>query len=374
MQLLAVDVGTGTQDILLFDSSRSPENCLKLVMPSPTMYVAGQIRQATARQHALLLTGVIMGGGPSAWATEDHHKARLPIFATPDAARSFNDDLDAVRRDLGIVIVGHDEAAQLAAQEGMAHVIMRDFDYGAIRQAFAAFGMDLRPDALMVAAFDHGNAPPDVSDRQFRLDYLARRLQIENRLSTFAFHASDIPPIMTRLQALVETAGDVDVPLLVMDTAPAAVLGALDDPVVAQQPNAMVANIGNFHCLAFQYQGRQIIRLFEHHTGLLDQAALEGWLTRLADGTITHQRVFAEHGHGALVLAQTPLPMQFLAITGPRRAMLSRSDLPTYFAVPHGDQMLAGCWGMVRAAADLLPDWSGEIQAALRGDQARSLW
>ena len=37
-----------------------------------------------------------MGGGPSAWAAEDHARAGLPIYATPDAARSFNDDLEAV--------------------------------------------------------------------------------------------------------------------------------------------------------------------------------------------------------------------------------------------------------------------------------------
>lgn len=374
MQLLTVDVGTGTQDILLFDSERSPENCLKLVMPSPTLLVAGQIRQATAQGQTLLLTGVIMGGGPSAWATEDHHKAGLPIFATADAARSFNDDLEAVRHDLGVVIVDAGQAAQLAARPGVTHVNMRDFDYAAIRQAFAAFGLDLRPDALMVAVFDHGNAPPDVSDRQFRLDYLTQRLQADRRLSTFAFHAGDVPPILTRLQAVVDTARDVDVPLLVMDTAPAAVLGALDDPVAAGQPDALITNIGNFHCLAFQYREGQFVRLFEHHTGLLDQAGLEGWLVRLADGSITHRQVFAEHGHGALVLDATPAPLDFLAVTGPRRAMLARSDLPTYFAVPHGDQMLAGCWGMVRAAADLLPAWTEEIQATLRGDEARSLW
>jgi hypothetical protein len=31
MQILTVDIGTGTQDILLFDTERTPENCLKLV-------------------------------------------------------------------------------------------------------------------------------------------------------------------------------------------------------------------------------------------------------------------------------------------------------------------------------------------------------
>ena len=48
MQILSIDIGTGTQDILLFDSERTPENCLKLVMPSPTLRLSQRIRQATA--------------------------------------------------------------------------------------------------------------------------------------------------------------------------------------------------------------------------------------------------------------------------------------------------------------------------------------
>ncbi len=40
MRILAVDVGTGTQDILLFDSSQLLENNPKLVMPSATARVA----------------------------------------------------------------------------------------------------------------------------------------------------------------------------------------------------------------------------------------------------------------------------------------------------------------------------------------------
>lgn len=374
MQILAVDIGTGTQDVLLFDSSRSPENCLKMVMPSPTLWIADQIRAATRSQKALLLTGVLMGGGPSSWATEDHHRAGQPIYATPDAARSFNDDLEAVRRDLGIEIVDEVEAKRLAALPGVSPVVMRDFNYASIRQAFAAFGLDLQPDAAIIAVFDHGNAPPDVSDRQFRLDYLAQRLQADCRLSTFGFLAPAVPPSMTRLQAVVDSSWDVNAQLLVMDTAPAAVLGAQCDPAVAAHVDAMIVNVGNFHCLAFQYRGGQVVRLFEHHTGLLDRSQLEDWLRRLADGTISHQQVFAEHGHGALVLDSTPVPLDFVAVTGPRRALLAQSDLPITFAVPYGDQMLAGAWGMIRAAADLLPDWTDEVIEALMAEKDRSLW
>ena len=375
MQILAVDVGTGTQDILLFDSARDPENCLKLVMPSPTLQIAQQIRQATAQRRALLLTGVTMGGGPNAWAAADHRRAGLPIFATPAAARTFNDDLEVVQRQLGITLVGEDEAAALRQRDGVAHVLLRDFDYAAIQQAFAAFGVDLRPDALAVAVFDHGEAPPDVSDRQFRLDYLAQRLRQDRRLSTFAFPADAIPPIMTRLRAAADTAQvQSGLPVYVMDTAPAAVLGALDDPQVRARPDGQIANVGNFHCLAFQFAAGEIVRLFEHHTGLLDQAGLERWLLALADGSIAHSQVFAEHGHGAVILDATPRPLTFLAVTGPRRGLLAASRLPVYYAVPHGDQMLAGCFGLVRAVADLAPRWRESIVDALERGRGRSLW
>src|SRR5512142_133160 len=96
MRILAVDVGTGTQDILLFDTSVEVENCLQMIMPSPTVLVARQIREATAHGEDVLLTGTIMGGGPSSWAADDHMRAGRRVFATPSAAKSFNDDLDEV--------------------------------------------------------------------------------------------------------------------------------------------------------------------------------------------------------------------------------------------------------------------------------------
>ena len=36
MRILAVDAGTGTQDIFLFDSSGPPESSFKLIVPSAT--------------------------------------------------------------------------------------------------------------------------------------------------------------------------------------------------------------------------------------------------------------------------------------------------------------------------------------------------
>jgi uncharacterized protein (DUF1786 family) len=350
MQLLTVDVGTGTQDILLFDAERELENNYKLVLPSPTVVAANRIRAATRARRRLVLDGVTMGGGPSHWAARDHVQAGLEVFATADAARTFDDDLAAVA-EMGIQVVAPEEVLQLADQ-GATRVVLRDLALGHILQTLSSFGVDLHLAGLAVAVFDHGAAPPGCSDRTFRFDYLRDQLNGGAGLSGFAFDRASIPSSMTRLAA-VASSTPPDLPLLVMDTAPAAVLGALDDPNVRAARSPLVANVGNFHCLAFHLVEGAIAGLFEHHTGELTIERLWAYLDQLADGTISNAEVFADQGHGALVLDPTAPPPDLIAVTGPRRALAQpRSGRhQPYFAVPHGDMMLTGNIGLLRAAA-----------------------
>lgn len=368
MQILAVDVGTGTQDVLLFDTDREPENALKLVMPSPTVLVAQAIRAATQAGEDVLLTGVTMGGGPCGWAAEEHLKAGHRVWATPDAARTFNDDLAEVEA-MGVQVLGDDEAAPPG---DVRRLVLRDFDYAALARAFGAFGVDVeRVDVLAVAVFDHGAAPPGVSDRLFRFEYLAGRIRAGGGLAGFAFPAGDIPASMTRLQAVAATA-PAGRPLVVMDTAPAAVLGALEDPQVRGREAAIVANLGNFHALAFNLRNGEIAGLFEHHTGQLSRARLEKLVRGLDAGTLVNDEVFADHGHGALIVepALPPAGELWLAVTGPRRGVMAGSALRPHLAVPHGDMMMAGCWGLVRACAQALPWTAGAIERALGPSQS----
>ena len=193
---------------------------------------------------------------------------------------------------------------------------------------------------------------------------LAERFATGRGLLALGFRREQVPPEMTRLRAVADAAPE-DLPTLLMDTAPAAVLGALDDPRVAEQDDLLVANIGNFHCLAFHLSGGAIAGCFEHHTGELQPDQLEAFLQKLADGTISNHEVYQSMGHGALVLRPTPGARPFLAVTGPRRAMLRASALGPYFAVPHGDMMLAGCFGLLRAYAANYPAAAAAIEAAL---------
>lgn len=369
MKILAVDIGTGTQDILLLDTHLAVENAYKLVLPAPTMVIHRQIKDATRRRVPVLLSGVIMGGGPSQWAAEAHARAGLPLFATPQAAMSFNDDLSAVEA-MGIKVIGEDETRMLPSDT--LNVLMQDFDFSSIRSIFRGFEIHLDDlAAVAVAVFDHGAAPAHISDRQFRFDYLDAQIRSHNRLSSFAFLRDQIPPIMTRLQAVAGSNRDLPAPLIVMDTAPAAVLGATFDPHVRAQPRAVIANVGNFHTLAFRMGLQGIEGVFEHHTGLLTLHRLEQLILSLADGSLRHADVFNDHGHGALVYSADPLALRenpgSLVVTGPRRGLLESSPLSPYFAVPFGDMMISGCFGLIAAAADLIPDLHDPIHQCLLG-------
>ena len=75
MPLLAVDVGAGTQDILLYREDVPLEGSIKMVLPSPTVLVAGRIDRARSKGLDVFLEGPTMGGGSSAAAVTRHLKA-----------------------------------------------------------------------------------------------------------------------------------------------------------------------------------------------------------------------------------------------------------------------------------------------------------
>ncbi len=375
VRILAVDVGTGTQDILLFESGKTIENCFKLVMPSPTVIVANRVKQVTQQQQRLVLTGVTMGGGPSHWATRDHALAGYPVAVTPEAGRTFDDDLTQVEK-MGFEIIDDAEAARRMTLPDIVHVELQDFDAQAIITAFGAFNVDVHVNALALAAFDHGAAPPGISDRRFRFDFLAKTVQSNPIPSAFAYYTQDIPIELTRLQAIATSAtrylrisgSDIQTPIFLMDTGAAAVLGTLEDPHVRSQRECVLCNIGNFHTLAFHLVEGRIKGMFEHHTGEISKERLEELLLALAAGTLSNEEVFADSGHGALILqppAVAPQNFPFLAVTGPRRELLRGSRLHPYEATPHGDMMQAGNFGLLRAIADREPRLKAAIEPSL---------
>jgi uncharacterized protein (DUF1786 family) len=280
---------------------------------------------------------------------------------------------------MGVRLVSEDEARALNGD--LVRLELKDFDYPLLARTFADYGVPLEVDAVAVCVFDHGDAPPGYSDRQFRFDYLDALVKKANRLSAFAHRAEDVPASMTRLRAVVAAARaqGVGVPLLVMDTAPAAVLGATLDPLVAQaahsERGALVANIGNFHCLAFRLSAAGIGGLFEHHTGEVTRDKLDRLLGALAASTLRHADVFDDMGHGALVYHSARMAEPyFLAVTGPRRSLMRGSQRQPYFAVPYGDMMIAGCFGLLAGLAETYPEFAEPIRRSLAQAGGAAPW
>ena len=84
------------------------------------------------------------------------------------------------------------------------------------------------------------------------------------------------------------------------------------------------------------------------------------------------QRVGGLDVVGMLLIAGVPAVLILLqpdlgTMLVPRRALLRGSALGPYFAVPHGDMMLAGCFGLLRAYAANVPAAADAILHALNG-------
>ena len=271
---------------------------------------------------------------------------------------------------MGVQVVSEHEARRLAAVE---RVEMRDLDLQAIRAALAAFEVDTQFDGLALGCLDHGASPPGYSDRLFRFDHLRRVVEERNDLHAFAYLPDEVPDYLTRARSMLSCI-DVEAPTVFLDTGPAAALGALQDPRVAAAGEQLVLNLGNMHTLAFHLRGARIHSLYEHHTGLLEPADIESLTEGLAAGTLRHEDVFDHHGHGVYYVPDGARPARpaggpgdrpFLAVTGPQWGKLKGSRLAPYFAAPHGDMMISGCFGMVEAFAVKYPQHREEIEAAL---------
>jgi len=252
MAILAVDVGAGTQDILLYEEDVPLEGSTKMVLPSQTVLVGNRINRARMSGRDVFLCGPTMGGGSSTAAVRWHLAARLRVFATSSAAASINDDLQKVAA-LGVVISEE-------APPGAEVVKTGDIDIDALSRVFRAFDIDL-PKDIAVAVQDHGFSP-QRSNRIARFENLAKAISSGGRLEDFAY--MEPPENMTRMLAVQSTLKKAGLRPLLMDTGPAALFGAALE--LEEDKPALIINFGNGHTVAAVVADGRIIGIFEHHT------------------------------------------------------------------------------------------------------------
>ncbi len=339
-RLLAMDIGGGTQDILLWDPAETVENAVKLVVPSPTRIIARRIEALTQAGRDIFLTGRLMGGGAVTQAVRRHLAAGLKVYAQPDPARTLHDDLEKPAA-WGVRLVPEQPP-------GTSAVVLGDIDLPACQRALAEFGVDL-PRHFAVAVQDHGFSP-QASNRRHRFRHWEEFLARGGELWRLAYLHP--PADFTRMLAVQEALPGA----LLMDTCAAGVWGALLDERVQErrQDGFVVINIGNEHTFAVLVRQGLVYGIYEHHTGLLSPAKLADHIRRFQVGQLSNEEIFSDLGHGCLVGPRFAegRPFTTLVLTGPQRRL--GRDLKAIHAAPYGDMMLTGCFGLAAAAGMLL--------------------
>lgn len=334
-KILAMDIGGGTQDIVIYEEGKSPENFIQLVLPSPTSIVADRIKEITAAQKGLHLSGTIMGGGRCVRAIKKHLKAGFPVTAEEEAAKTVKDDLEKVK-NIGIVI-------KESPPKGYQVVETKDVDLEILKKALALYHVEL-PQEVAVAVQDHGEAPPGMSNRHFRFEHWKNFIQSGGKIFDLSY--LNPPDYLTRMKAIKKTVPHA----LVMDTCSAAIWGSFGDELVQSklEESIVLVNIGNQHTFAVLIKEQRIYGLFEHHTRLLDSKKLFTLIGKLRGKELTHKEVFEDGGHGCYIAQDIPGDFDFVGVTGPRRSLAQ--GLGFHMVNPHGNMMVAGCFGLIEAA------------------------
>ncbi len=350
MKILAIDIGAGTEDVLLYDDKKSSiENCIKMVLPSPCQVFATKVRTATRQDRDLFVKGDTIGGGPFSHALRKHVEAGLRVCMTENAAYTVRNNLDQVK-EMGIEIVEDSGPENFEGET----IILEEVNIDKLRGLLKFFGETFSDiDFVAIAVQDHGVFPEEMSNRRFRINKMRELLEKNPKPEAFAFRENEIPFYYPRMKSAVH-ASKRQLPnarVLVMDTSPDAILGCLMDPVVKNADPILAVNVGNGHTMAAIVSKGEITAVLEHHTRLLNPQKMEELLRDFADGKLSDDEVFEDNGHGMFFLKQPPSfsKIKKVVVTGPNRKVLAETGLSVHFATPAGDVMMSGPIGLVEA-------------------------
>lgn len=350
MRILALDIGSGTEDVLLYDDSKEIENCVKMVLPSPSRVYAKRVRYLTRLRSDLFIKGETIGGGQFVEALKKHLSTGLRVILTEDVAYSVRNNLEEVRAR-GFQIVSGGKPPEDFKGETLQ---IQEINLSRLQSFLDSFEEDSSSvDAVAIAVQDHGTPPKTLSNRRFRIDEIRKRLEDHPRLESLAYVGHEVPKHFIRMCSAVKTCRSLlpEAKPIVMDTSLAAILGCLEDSKVKRAGTALLANIGNEHVTASVVSKGKVLAVLEHHTSLLTSKRLESMLKNFIKGKLKNEQVFEEGGHGTFYLQEpSELPkIDIIAVTGPNRNRLRMTQHETYFAVPAGDMMMTGPIGLVKA-------------------------
>lgn len=331
--VLSLDIGTGTQDVLLALPDTCVENWPKFVLPSPAVSVEERIDELAAQARNIWLTGSNMGGGFACAVTRAIKKG-CHVAATAAAATALHNDPAKVQA-MGVELCE-------TCPAGFVPVALADFSLSLWQSLLAAHHLPL-PSLILAAVQDHGFQGRGEGNRKVRMARYTALLEANPDPASWLF---DVPPAeMTRLCSLnVATGGPV------ADTATAVLLGAMLDETFMRRSyreGATFVNVGNGHIFAALVYKGLVRGIYEHHTSMRTRDELLADLGEFRRGFLPADVVQMSGGHGTAygpVCEEAGYEATF--ICGPGRNLLAGCG---QFLAPFGSMMLAGSLGLLAA-------------------------
>ncbi len=373
-KILAIDIGMGTIDALLYDSSKNIENCIKFVMPTPSRrYLKSLKKIKLSGKEKIWIYGDTIGGGPLAHELIGiAEEKRAEVMVSETAGYTIRNDPDEVR-GFGIKIIPEPDVMRHAKDPEDAGSVFIDkkdivisfieLELPFLRSFFEQAGEDMLSfDGICVCAQDHGVCKKEISDRKHRFEEFTKILN-GSRVPTpysFCFKNGSVPDTFRRLKSLENKIKTYlpSFPMIIMDSSPAALLGCfayadeyreLNKKKLAE-PYLMV-NMGNNHAIFVVVKKERILAFYEHHSWVYDEdpAKLEKHIKRFCDGELPSDEIFEDEGNGSIYFDPPGFSkIKNIIVTGPNRNIFRRTGLSVHYSAVGGDMMMSGPVGLVR--------------------------
>ncbi|OQX22060.1 MAG: hypothetical protein BWK75_01730 [Candidatus Altiarchaeales archaeon A3] len=356
MKILAVDIGAGTQDVLLYDSDKNLENCFKMVLPAHSLIYADELfKFADSDKKQLLIYGNCIGGGKIKKALK-YAGSKKEIFITKEAFRTFTYHGEK-SSDFNVKIISDDDANhKIKSAEVDATMKFSESDLGLFKN-FPGFG---EFDAVCYAVQEHG-ARENTSNRVYRFGVFKEKLGKFKDFRDLAMtNYDEIENSFYRFKSLFRSLKSQRDNVLLMDTAHCAVLGCMQDEYVKDLNDYLLINFGNGHTTFAIIHDDKVISYMEHHTKCLkDPEKVKNLMRKFADGNVTNEEIYNDGGNGAIIFETIGFDnIKKVVVTGPNRNLIKETGLDYYFASPGGDMMMTGPIGLIASAKKKFADYN----------------
>lgn len=310
-----------------------------MVLPAPTQVFARKVRSLGDRD--IHFTGGTIGGGPISEAVKAHLSRGNRVVASAEAALTFNYDLDAVRA-MGVKI------DPSFTQDTFETIELKEIDIEFLMKVAIKYEVFRKLDYVVFAVQDHGKASKEVSAVEYRHRLMADLIGKDPRPVGFLYDASNIPGALLRMKSVAEgVKKSFDGRVYGTDTVIAATVGASLDPQVKGDRRIVTVDVGNSHTFAALLIDKEIAGYFEMHTSALTPDKLQRFIEQLMNGTLTHEQILREGGHGAHITDRCRKPVDSIVVTGPRREIMAETSLKYRLGNPLGDNLMTGAAGLL---------------------------